>query len=60
VAASVGGPGDAFARRRLEEATERLHGLAAGLHEARDDLSEATLDRAVGDARRHRRRQPRR
>lgn len=35
VAATAGAPGDAFARRRLEEATERLHGLAAGLHEVR-------------------------
>lgn len=36
VAASAGDPGDAFARRRLEEATERLHGLAAGLLEVRE------------------------
>ncbi|MEP6697938.1 MAG: hypothetical protein ABJA34_13830 [Pseudonocardiales bacterium] len=36
VAATAGRPGDAFTRRRLEEATERLHGLAAGLHEVRD------------------------
>ncbi|PZS27479.1 MAG: hypothetical protein DLM59_16395 [Pseudonocardiales bacterium] len=35
VAATVEGPGDAFASRRLQEATERLHGLAAGLHEVR-------------------------
>lgn len=33
VAASAVGPGEAFARRRLEEATEGLRGLAAGLHE---------------------------
>lgn len=42
VAAGAAGPGDAFSRQRLAEATERLHGLAAGLHELRD------VDRAAG------------
>ena len=42
VAASAVGPGDAFARRRLEEATEGLRGLAAGLYEAYG------ISRAVG------------
>jgi hypothetical protein len=34
-ATASGGPGDGSARR-LEEATDRLHGLAAGLHEVQD------------------------
>jgi hypothetical protein len=45
-AAAAGGPGDTFAHRRLEEAIDRLHGLAAGLHEARDAGRTAGLSRS--------------
>ncbi len=46
VAAGAGGPGDAFARRRLHEATDRLRGLAAGTQEVHEIGWSAGLGRS--------------